>query len=233
VDVFTTFNDPGVTTSDNYYPNVTQVRTGVPTMNTLGTYTLTYTVTDGAGNSTVVTRTVNVVDRKAPVIQLLGSNPAVVCRFTTYADAGIKLNDNYYSDAQLQGLVAYDLSSLDMSQPGIYIVTFSLTDPSGNKARTVERYVNVVELGCATGVKELSTEAGFKLYPNPNNGTFQLLDLNQKGIKRLVVTDVLGKEVLNQENGSTQIDIGSKAGLYQLIIETQSGERFYTKIVVE
>jgi hypothetical protein len=103
VDVFTTFNDPGVSDTDNYYPNVTTIRTGVPTMTTIGTFTVTYTVTDGAGNSTVVTRTVQVVDRKVCTeIQILGLNPVIHHRYTPYVDPGVKLVDNYYSDATLR-----------------------------------------------------------------------------------------------------------------------------------
>src|SRR5690554_8178464 len=42
----------------------------------VGTYTVTYDVTDAAGNvATQVTRTVNVVDTTAPTITLVGANP--------------------------------------------------------------------------------------------------------------------------------------------------------------
>ncbi|EGV52461.1 immunoglobulin-like domain-containing protein [endosymbiont of Riftia pachyptila] len=45
----------------------------------LGSYTLTYNVSDAAGNAaTAVTRAVNVVDQTAPVITLLGSDPMSV-----------------------------------------------------------------------------------------------------------------------------------------------------------
>jgi PKD repeat protein len=235
VDVFTTFNDPGVNATDNYYPNVTIVKTGVPSMNILGTFVVTYTVTDGAGNSTVVTRTVNVVDRTAPVIQLMGSNPVNVCRFTQYVDAGVKLVDNYYSDDVLQGLLVSDFSSLDMSSPGIHIVYFSLTDPSGNKSVPEQRYVNVVEEGCLTGIKNLSGASGYKVYPNPSNGEFSIINNQQQKIKRVAVMDVLGKVVYSQETFGSVITVklSDKTGVYQLLVEDENGEQFYTKIVVE
>lgn len=48
------------------------VVTGSVNLEVIGTYTLTYTITDAAGNVTVVTRVVEVADTQAPVINLLG-----------------------------------------------------------------------------------------------------------------------------------------------------------------
>jgi hypothetical protein len=50
--------------------------TGTPDTNTLGTYIISYSATDVAGNSGTITRNVNVVntpDTTAPVIVLVGS----------------------------------------------------------------------------------------------------------------------------------------------------------------
>src|SRR5436309_10046595 len=46
--------------------------------NTVGSYTRTYTVADGNGNSDTKTRTVNVVDTQPPTITLIGNNPLTV-----------------------------------------------------------------------------------------------------------------------------------------------------------
>jgi len=48
------------------------------TSNILGTYTITYTVTDLSGNTATVYRYVNIIDTIAPVIKLKGSNPLYV-----------------------------------------------------------------------------------------------------------------------------------------------------------
>jgi hypothetical protein len=232
VDVFTTFNDPGVTTSDNYYPNVTQVRTGVPTMNTLGTYTITYTVTDGAGNSTVVTRTVNVVDREKPEIIVLGKNPYTHTRFTPYIDPGVKLNDNYYSDAVLNGLLMTNISSLDVNIPGLYFIDYSVTDPSGNVATTVQRLVRVVEV---TGISELDENHSIAVYPNPSSGAFTISNTLNTQLKEIKIVDVLGKVVLSKmvSNTSEMIQLNVQAGIYQLIIEDNSGTISYKKISIQ
>jgi PKD repeat protein len=231
VDVFTTFNDPGVSDTDNYYPNVTTIRTGVPTMTILGTYTVTYTVTDGAGNSTVVTRTVQVVDRRAPEIQLLGVNPLTHHRFTAYVDPGVKLVDNYYSDATLRGLLVTDLSGLNVDEPGLYFVRYYLTDPSGNKAQTTERLVEVVEF---TGINELETATNLNVYPNPNNGIFTLKVPAAVQLKGITVIDILGREVKTLTYTNNAIDISDlHKGIYYIIAEDKDGEKYSSKIVIE
>jgi PKD repeat protein len=232
VDVFTTFTDPGVEASDNYYPNVTIVRTGLPNMTTLGTFTVTYTVTDGAANSTVVTRTVNVVDRVAPEIQLLGKNPVLHPRFKQYVDPGVKLNDNYYSDAALRGLLVTNVSGLNVDIPGLYYVTYSVTDPSGNIAEMAKRLVEVVEF---TGLNDLAETTDLLVYPNPNNGQFTIESTSSARLKTIRVVDMLGKTVLNKTvHGITEtVNLNVRAGIYQLIIENENGETAYQKISVE
>jgi hypothetical protein len=234
VDVFTTFNDPGVNTSDNYYPNVTTVRTGVPTMTTLGSYTVTYTVTDGAGNTTVVTRQVNVVDRVAPEIQLLGRNPLPLPRYSTLVDPGVKLNDNYYSDAVLRTLLVANSSSVITDIPGYYFITYDVTDPSGNVAETVQRLIQVVE--STTGIEDVNHNLNFSVYPNPTNGDLSVSSINGKTMKQIKVMDVLGNIVYNEMVNSNEVTIditSGSAGVYLMFIEDEDGVVYRTKLVKE
>jgi hypothetical protein len=75
VECHTAFTDPGATASDGCAGNLTSgiSATGSVNANVPGTYTRTYTVSDGY-NSTTVTRTVNVVDTIAPTINLNGQS---------------------------------------------------------------------------------------------------------------------------------------------------------------
>jgi hypothetical protein len=231
VDVFTTFNDPGVTAIDNYYPSLIVVKTGIPIMNTLGTSILTYTVTDGAGNTTVVTRTVNVVDRIEPQIQLLGANPLTHIRFTPYVDPGVKLNDNYYSDAALRNLLITDDSELDVDVPGLYFVTYSLTDPSNNTAKSVKRLINVVEF---TSMDELAGERKLSVYPNPTDGKFTITPSSAATLTEIKMMDVLGRTVKVEQYGNGQMDISEMhKGVYILIATDEEGHSYSTKIVLE
>jgi hypothetical protein len=73
VEAKTAFVDPGATASDNCTVNLNNAitKTGSVNTNTVGTYTLTYAVNDGHGNSSSITRTVNVVDKTPPTISCL------------------------------------------------------------------------------------------------------------------------------------------------------------------
>jgi subtilisin family serine protease len=57
------FVDAGATATDNHDGPVNVTVSGTVDTNTVGTYTLTYTSTDAAGNIATATRTVNVLDR--------------------------------------------------------------------------------------------------------------------------------------------------------------------------
>jgi hypothetical protein len=68
VECHTGFTDPGATANDNCAGNVTSgiSVTGSVNANVPGTYTLTYSVGDGHGNTGTAARTVNVVDTTVP-----------------------------------------------------------------------------------------------------------------------------------------------------------------------
>src|SRR5205085_1600743 len=67
VECHTSFSDPGATAHDTCAGNVAVNASGSVDADMPGTYTITYTATDGA-NTATATRTVNVVDTTAPVI---------------------------------------------------------------------------------------------------------------------------------------------------------------------
>ncbi|MBN1576096.1 MAG: DUF5011 domain-containing protein [Chitinispirillaceae bacterium] len=67
-----TWTDPSATATDDRDGSITPVRTGSFDIDVVGTYTLTYTATDKAGNSNSVTRTVTVV----PVWERFGTATA-------------------------------------------------------------------------------------------------------------------------------------------------------------
>ena len=91
-----TYTDAGATASDDIDGDITAdiVTVNPVDVNTVGSYTITYNVDDGAGNSaTQVTRTVNVTDQEAPTITLTGSATVNHAHGTTYTDAGATASD--------------------------------------------------------------------------------------------------------------------------------------------
>ena len=145
--VGTTFTDPGYTASDNYdgtITNLVSVNGDTVYFNVLGTYIITYDVIDSAHNNAVqVTRTVNVVDNTSPVITLIGSATINHEVNTTYTDQGATANDNY--DGDLTSNIAIGGNTINENTLGIYIITYNVSDSSGNAATEVTRTVNVVD----------------------------------------------------------------------------------------
>ena len=72
-------------------------------VNTVGTYTVTYNVSDAAGNAaTQVTRTINITpDVTIPVITLLGESEVSLELGSIYTDAGATAIDNIDGDITL------------------------------------------------------------------------------------------------------------------------------------
>jgi hypothetical protein len=91
-----TYSDAGATATDAHSGVSGSVTaTGTVNPSVVGTYTITYNVNDNAGNVAIpVTRTINVVDVLAPVITILGSNPASINVGGTYSDAGATATDD-------------------------------------------------------------------------------------------------------------------------------------------
>tara|TARA_B110000483_G_scaffold128420_1_gene154046 strand:+ start:1209 stop:2828 length:1620 start_codon:yes stop_codon:yes gene_type:complete len=101
----------------------------------LGSYTVTYTASDASGNTTTVTRVVNVVDSQIPVITISGNNPLTVESGTVYTDAG----------ATSDGPEAVTfIDNVNTNIVGTYQVIYFATDASGNTT-SATRVVKVID----------------------------------------------------------------------------------------
>ena len=124
---------------------------------TVGSYTITYTAIDSWGNIGTATRIVNVVDTTAPVVNVVGANPATVELGSSYSDAGATATD-------ASGAVSVSTSgSVNTNSVGSYTLTYTSTDASGN-AGTATRTVNVVDTTApvvtVTGTNPATVELG-------------------------------------------------------------------------
>jgi uncharacterized lipoprotein NlpE involved in copper resistance len=142
IEVFNPYVDPGFVATDNEDGNITVsvVVTSVVNTNVLGVYLVTYTVTDRAGNVTVVTRTVRVVDTTKPVITLIGDSEIFLTAGTAYAENGATAVDNY--DGNITSRIVIS-GHVDWNTPGVYTIVYTVTDSSGNTA-TIIRTVRVL-----------------------------------------------------------------------------------------
>ncbi len=142
--------------------------TGSVDSHTVGEYTITYTGKDASGNTTVVTRTVKVVDTTPPVISsvtatpnslwppnhklvavTIGVNASDNCGSVTSAIVGVTSSEadngigdgNTTNDIQNINGLSVDLRAERSGKGGgrIYTITVRCTDPSGNYAeKTME-----------------------------------------------------------------------------------------------
>lgn len=143
VTVGSPYVDPGATAQDNADGDITSRIVVLNPVNTSrpGIYLITYNVADSAGNAaTQVSREVRVIDPAAPMITLLGSARIVVAVGAVYVDPGATASDDVDGDTTSR-IVTVD--PVNTSQPGTYLVTYNVTDSSGNPALEVTRQVIV------------------------------------------------------------------------------------------
>jgi hypothetical protein len=139
------YSDPGYTAVDAYDGDISSdvTITGSVDHTALGSYTLRYNVSDSSGNvAGERARVVNVVDSTAPVIALLGVNPVTLALGTPYVEPGYTATDNYEGDVAADVTVA---GSVDHGSVGSYVLTYNVSDSSGNVALERTRTVNVVD----------------------------------------------------------------------------------------
>lgn len=140
----TTFIDPGASATDSADGDISAsiITTGSVDISTIGTYTLTYNVSDNGGNAaTAVTRTVNVTDGIAPVITLLGATTIDQINGELFVDPGATASDNLDGDITANITTS---GTLDINTDGSYTLNYDVSDAAGNAATTVSRTVNVV-----------------------------------------------------------------------------------------
>ena len=143
------YTDDGATATDNYDDNATltsQINLSGSVDNTVvGSYTLTYNVSDSSNNqATPISRVVNVEDNIKPVITLLGDSTISIEVGTNFTDPGVVATDNYDNDSSVTASISVS-GSVDTSNLGTYLLTYSVSDSSGNTADSVERTVQIVD----------------------------------------------------------------------------------------
>jgi len=153
-----TFTDPGAIATDDTDGSITPVVTGSVDTTTAGTYTLTYTATDKAGNKTIKTRTVTVTqkaqDITPPSITLSGGDMTLTVG-DTFTDPGATAVDD--TDGPLTPVVT---GSVNTTSVGTYTLTYTATDKAGNTShvtRTVVVNQPIVVSGGGGGCNNCTT----------------------------------------------------------------------------
>ena len=133
--------EPGAAGHDARDGNLTASITvsGTVDMNTTGTYVLTYSVADAAGNEANASRTVTVVDTTHPVLTLLGDANMSQAKDSAWVDPGATASDSL--DGNLTSSITIT-GTVDVNTTGVYTLTYSVSDGASNEANAT-RTVNV------------------------------------------------------------------------------------------
>ena len=151
------YTELGANATDNVDGDITSnIVIGGDTVdtNTVGTYVITYNVSDASGNvATEVIRTITVnPDTTAPVITLIGASSISLTVGDIYTEQGATATDNIDGDITANIIIGGDV--VDTNSTGTYVVTYNVSDTAGNAAVEVTRTITVSEVstGCSGGV---------------------------------------------------------------------------------
>ena len=228
IQVKSSYTEPGVSTIDNYdlsIPFSSVTVTGSVDINTVGTYFIDYDVSDSSGNNAVkITRTIVVEDTEAPVIILAGDSDITLEADSPYSDAGASVTDNYNT-----GLTAsVDLSSLDLTTVGVYTLTYSVSDSSGNAATPVYRTITIVDTQAPTitlvGNPTIDIQAG-TTYVDPGFTATDIYDGDltaQVLVSGTIDTSILGAITLSYDvSDSSNNDSPTKTRTVRVVDTTK------------
>ena len=186
------FTDPGATASDNIDGDLTSSITSSGTVNTAteGTYLITYTVSDAAGNSVSITRTVIVSLDLPPTITLTGSSTITLLVGDTYIEDGCVATDVVDGDLTSSIITT---GRVDTSTEGTYTLVYSVTDSASNIVSTTRTVI----------VDPVCTSASIELISGSNNQTITLGD-SIGSINYQLTTDCPANANGNALNSSAQ-----------------------------
>ncbi len=193
------YTEQGATAVDACDGAVAVVVSGSVDANTEGTYTLTYTATDGSGNTASATRTVTVVDTTPPAITLNGDASQVLeCHVDAYTEAGASALD------ACDGAVAVAVAgTVDTAVEGTYTITYTATDAAGNTA-TATRAVEVVDTTAPSLALTLSKTS---LWP-PNHAMVPVATITATDLCDALVDLEISVTSNEPENGTGDGDTG-------------------------
>jgi choice-of-anchor A domain-containing protein len=138
----TPYVDPGARATDACFGDLSSsiVRTGSVNSDVPASYTLTYAVSDPAGNSAPpVSRSVNVSDTLSPTLTVSGpANLRLECG-SAFVDPGAVANDQCAGPLPVEAT-----GDIDPNVPGNYTLEYRATDPSGHGV-SATRPVEVVD----------------------------------------------------------------------------------------
>ena len=198
--VGTEFEDPGYEVTDDYDGDITNKvsRSGNVDISKAGTYTITYSVEDSAGNTTSKERKIvyeeysdmditlgSINDTIAPAIKLKGANPYCMVKGTQYVEPGATATDNV--DGDITDRISI-INKVTGNRIGSFRIAYKVEDSSGNS--TLAYRAVLVTTSCSD--KSIDSEY-------------------EKVINNAPVITLTGKNSVTINRGDDYIDLGATA----------------------
>jgi hypothetical protein len=208
--------EEGATATDNIDGDLSSkitIDSSAVKINTVGSYTVSYSVSDNSGNTASATRTVKVVpivDTTAPVITLNGANPQSIVKGHAYTELGATASDDI--DGDVTSNIIINSSAVNVNIVGTYSVSYSVSDNAGNIA-SATRTVKVVASGT-------DTTAPVVTITSPTNGS-----IYNSASRDLIFTATdtnLNLCSYSTDNGVTKISTSCSSGTIETISLTAS-----------
>jgi hypothetical protein len=182
---------------------------------TLGSYEVSYTVTDSDSNVTVVRRTIEVSLGDAPNITLIGEASIILIQGDAYTEQGATASDTEDGDITSAIVIAGD--TVDTNSVGTYVVSYTITDSDGNMTG-IERSVAVTAAGaCDDDVAQSQEAVSLNLTMSSevevieDGATFEIID-NPDFDNTINSSCKVAKvtKLGNQNWDNIQVDLGAK-----------------------
>jgi hypothetical protein len=233
------FSEPPVSATDNYFSTVDLQRSGSLNIYVVGIYIITYTATDAAGNTSTYTRTITVAACQKPVILCSPQNLEIGDVFDPYT--AVSVWDAYYLPADFINntndcKIEITSSNLDVNTPGLYQICYQATNGAGLQS---DPHCCLLEVKSKlAGINNPTANNSIAVYPNPNNGVFEINLENQLHNDVLIyITDVTGKILYTLTPtdfvaGKTKVSLtGIDAGMYFITVLNNQNS-FYQKFII-
>ncbi|MBK6983481.1 MAG: T9SS type A sorting domain-containing protein [Bacteroidetes bacterium] len=142
-----------------------------------------------------------------------------------------------YVNGNNYNVTTYPIGSGVTTQPSIRktssgIVLIAAPSPTSSSAKAVYK----VNCGLLNGVDENGTQhTFFSLYPNPNNGNFNILNENTEKELSLDIYNLLGEKVYYQgiTEQNSVLNLNLKSGVYFVNVIDKKGNKAVQKIIVQ
>jgi hypothetical protein len=228
IEVFSNYTEPGyfalaAYSGDTLTSSVTF--TSTVRMDSLGTYSILYSVTDAFGLTTTQTRYVIVTDKTPPKVNVFFHSSQSFPVGTQFYETNISVIalDNYYNQGEIS--ITIDTSQFNPDNVGTYFLYVSATDPSGNTSSLQAYTIDIVP---KTGLEYIDQSNGVRIYPNPSTKDVYIHSPEQ--IISVKVYDLNGR-LIQQNTSSEKIQI-ENPGTFIMEFETAK-MTFRRKILVD